>query len=417
MVFFTMNIFKKYITKVMKSFAILFLSFMFFSNISYSKNNDTGIRTIVIDPGHGGKDPGAIVGNAREKAIVLDIGLRLGAHIKRSLPDIKVVYTRDKDFFVPLYERAQIANKNNADLFISIHANYCGSPTVKGTETYVLGLHRTQDNLDVAKKENSVILLEDDYTSRYEGFDPNLSESYIMFELIQDNYIEQSVTFAGIIQDQFRVQAQRADRDVRQAGFLVLRETSMPSVLVEAGYLSNKSENSYLITERGREEIAYSLFKSLYFYKNKYESRLSKVSPADKTENAIIKPEQLPVPEVTKNTANEVKQPIVEKTVVEVPKEVPKDEPIRSQDQTTTFAIQIASSVVQIPLNSKTFKGIQEIKELPVKGTFKYLCFEFADLTETKKHLSEVRAKIPDAFVVAVRNGATMSVIDALKKN
>jgi N-acetylmuramoyl-L-alanine amidase len=406
-----------YKIKSMKSFSILFLSLIIIANFSYSKSNDTGIRTIVIDPGHGGKDPGAVVGNAREKAIVLDIGLRLGAHIKRSLPDIKIVYTRDRDFFVPLFERAQIANKNNADLFISIHANYCGSSTVKGTETYVLGLHRTQDNLDVAKKENSVILLEDDYTTRYEGFDPSLSESYIMFELIQDNYIEQSVTFAGIIQDQFRIQAQRADRDVRQAGFLVLRETSMPSVLVEAGYLSNKSENSYLLTESGREEIAYSLFKSVYFYKNKFESRLSKVSPLDKTENTDKKPEQIPVPEMANNDVNEIKQPIPEKAVVEVPKEAPKNEPFKSQEQTTTFAIQLASSVVQIPLNSKTFKGIQEIKELPVRGTYKYLCFEFADLTETKKHLSEVRAKIPDAFIVAVRNGATMSVIDALKKN
>ena len=188
---------------------ILLVLFIFNSFTSSSKNKSApkGISTVIIDAGHGGKDPGAVVGKAREKDIVLDIAIRLGKLIKQGLPDVKVIYTRNADFFVPLFERSVIANSNNANLFISIHANFCKTSSVKGTETYVLGLHRTQDNLDVAKKENSVILLEDDYTTRYEGFDPNLPESYIMFELIQDNYIEQSVLFAGIVQDLFREHA------------------------------------------------------------------------------------------------------------------------------------------------------------------------------------------------------------------
>ena len=201
-----------------------------------------GLETVVIDAGHGGKDPGTVVGNFHEKDIALAIALRLGDLIKEKSPGVRVIYTRNKDIFIPLFERSVIANKNNADLFISIHVNFCTSPSIKGTETYVLGLHRTEDNLNVAKKENSAILLEKDYTTRYEGFNPNLSESYIMFELIQDANIGQSVEFAGILQDSFREHAQRTNRDVRQAGFLVLRETAMPSVLIETGYLSNPSE-------------------------------------------------------------------------------------------------------------------------------------------------------------------------------
>lgn len=379
----------------------------------FAKNATTGIRTVIIDPGHGGKDPGAVVGKAREKAIVLDISLKLGNLIKKNLPDVKVVYTRDKDVFVPLYERAQIANKNNADLFISIHANYCGSPSVKGTETYVLGLHRTQDNLDVAKKENSVILLEDDYTTRYEGFDPNLSESYIMFELIQDSYIEQSVTFAGMIQDQFRVQAQRSDRDVRQAGFLVLRETAMPSVLVEAGYLSNKSENAYLLTENGREEIAIAIYQSLFNYKTKFESRLNHTAS-----NLSVSANENKGKEKSSKggTGNDSLSSPTEK----------KDQPTQKEDKSKdtnslkgdsyTYAIQIASSKVRIPLNSTSFRGIKEIKELSVKGTFKYLCYESEDITLAKSHLKEIQGKIPGAFVVAIKDGITQPANEVLKK-
>ena len=180
------------------SFLLIALFIFVFNSVIISKDK---IDVIIIDAGHGGKDPGAIVGNAREKDIVLDIALKLGHFIKERLPDVKVIYTRSTDVFIPLFERSVIANKNNADLFISIHANYCPTPSIKGTETYVLGLHRTEDNLNVAKKENSVILLEKDYTTRYEGFDPNLSESYIMFELIQNTHIDQSVAFAGILQE------------------------------------------------------------------------------------------------------------------------------------------------------------------------------------------------------------------------
>jgi N-acetylmuramoyl-L-alanine amidase len=379
----------------------------------------SGISTIIIDAGHGGKDPGAVVGKAVEKNIVLDIALRLGRLIKHELPDVKVIYTRNADFFVPLFQRSVIANTNNADLFISIHANYCKTPSVKGTETYVLGLHRTQDNLDVAKKENSVILLEEDYTKRYEGFDPNSPESYIMFELIQDNYIEQSVMFAGMVQDIFRQHAQRADRDVRQAGFLVLRETAMPSVLIETGYLSNKSEAAYLMTENGRETIASSIFRSLKNYKSRFESRLN---PAAGERN--IKTQQLAEKKVIKKNNPEISPDIKEIKPVEKAnkpqsstkadvKPIKKNSVEKTQDE-YTFAIQISASKIKLPLKSKIFKGIEDIKEIKVGEYFKYYCLESKSLAQTNKSFSLIRAKIPDAFITGMKNGQPIPVKEAL---
>lgn len=309
-----------------KYIMILLVVFTFNSLLLQGENKiPSGITTIIIDAGHGGKDPGAVVGSAIEKDIVLDIALRLGKIIKRNLPDVKVIYTRRGDYFVPLFQRSVIANNNNANLFISIHANYCSAPSVKGTETYVLGLHRTQDNLDVAKKENSVILLEEDYTTRYEGFDPNLSESYIIFDMIQSNHFDQSVMFASMVQDLFRQQARRADRDVRQAGFLVLRETAMPSVLIETGYLSNKSEAAYLMTENGRETIASSIFRSLKNYKSKIESRLNlatgerNVKPRKTEISKKIIPDKAPVGKEIKKNQKGIESP---KTITEEIKSV-----------------------------------------------------------------------------------------------
>jgi len=373
-----------------------------------------GLETVVIDAGHGGKDPGAVVGKAHEKDIVLEIALRLGNYIKDNLPDVKVIYTRSTDVFVPLFERSVIANKNNADLFISIHANYCASPTVQGTETYVLGLHRTEDNLNVAKKENSVILLEKDYTTRYEGFDPNLSESYIMFELIQNTHIDQSVAFAGILQDSFRHHAQRANRDVRQAGFLVLRETAMPGVLIETGYLSNQSEANYLMTHEGRETLALSIFNSFKSYKEKFESRLNissgnlKKEPKEQNDRD---PEERQVSEISKEThsrQNNPKEKKEQKEVIKEPKQV-----VREGDQ-ITFAIQLAANPKKILIHSNTFKGIQDISEKKVAGYYKYYCFETKSLAKAKQNLSAVRPKVPDAFIVAFKNGQPITMKEAL---
>ncbi len=252
------------------TFILLFIPF--FEANSFSKN-DSKLNIVVIDPGHGGRDPGANTSGVDEKDIVLSIALKVGNYIKNNFPDVKVIYTRSSDVFIPLNRRAEIANKNKADLFISIHANSLKSTAFSGTETFVLGHHRSQDNLDVAKKENSVILLEEDYTTTYERFDPNSSESYIMFEFLRNEYFDQSVDFAGLVQSQFREKAKRKDRGVKQAGFLVLRETAMPSVLVEVGYITNKSERDYMSSETGKTNLASSIYRAFRDYKIRFESK------------------------------------------------------------------------------------------------------------------------------------------------
>ena len=365
-----------------------------------------GLETVVIDAGHGGKDPGTMLGKVREKDIVLSIALRLGALIREKIPGVRVIFTRSTDHFVPLFERSVIANKSNADLFISIHANFCASPSIKGTETYVLGLHRTEDNLNVAKKENSVILLEKDYTARYEGFNPNLSESYIMFELMQDAHIDQSIEFAGILQDTFRKHAQRASRDVRQAGFLVLRESAMPSVLIETGYISNQAEASYLMSEGGRKTIALSIFDSFKAYKEKFESRLNQKitdSPANEAKNKSNTSQGLESAAEIKNRDSVSHSQIKERTNKHP--EVKVVTKGGSGDDQITYAIQISAYPKKLPHNSKLFRGIKNISEFTLEGYFKYYCLETSSFTEAKHNLAAIRVKIPDAFIIAFKNG------------
>lgn len=224
--------------------------------------------TLVIDAGHGGKDPGAQSKTGKEKNINLAVALAFGKLVEQNCKDVKVVYTRKTDVFVELDERANIANKAKADLFISIHTNSTAAKVgPQGTETYTLGMHRAADNLAVAKRENSVITLENDYEQKYEGFDPRSSESYIIFELMQDKNMESSVKLADLIQKQFRNSAKRIDKGVHQAGFLVLRATSMPSVLIELGYINNPSEAQYLTSTAGVNALAKSIYNAFVAYR------------------------------------------------------------------------------------------------------------------------------------------------------
>jgi len=224
--------------------------------------------TLVIDAGHGGKDPGAVGAISNEKDINLKVALALGKLVQENIQDVKVVYTRKSDVFVELDQRANIANQNKADLFISIHTNASGTnKTVKGTETYTLGMHRAASNLEVAKRENAAIMLEKNYEEKYEGFNPKSSESYIIFELMQDEYMKQSVNLADKIQKQFALTAKRNNRGVFQAGFLVLRATSMPSCLVEVGYISTPEEEKYLNSQEGINNISKSIFNAVKQYK------------------------------------------------------------------------------------------------------------------------------------------------------
>ncbi|MCA0364978.1 MAG: N-acetylmuramoyl-L-alanine amidase [Bacteroidetes bacterium] len=227
------------------------------------------LKTVVLDAGHGGKDPGA--GNGMEKKYALDITLELGKKIEANYPDVKVIYTRDSDVFVPLHERAAIANRNKADLFISIHCNANPhSKSLRGTETYVMGLHKTQENLDLAKAENNVILYEDNYKKSYKGFNPNSPLAHIMLANYQNAFMSQSLDFAAKVEKNMAKQG-HSSRGVKQAGFIVIWETTMPSVLVETGYLTNATDKALLGSDSGREKIATAIYKAFKEYKTDFE--------------------------------------------------------------------------------------------------------------------------------------------------
>ncbi len=230
------------------------------------------ISTIVIDAGHGGHDPGCHGGDVREKEVTLAIALSLGSKLKEQMPDVKIIYTRSSDKFVELWERAAIANKNNADLFISIHCNSTKNTNINGTETFAMGLHKANDNLDVAKRENDVVMLEDNYLERYEGFDPNSPESHIYFSLFQNAHMDQSLRLASRVENQISKGINRPSRGVKQAGFVVLWKTKMPSILIETGFLSNKKDREFLGSEKGVEEMSSAIALAVNEYKKSFEA-------------------------------------------------------------------------------------------------------------------------------------------------
>lgn len=328
------------------------------------------LSTVVIDAGHGGKDPGALGKSCREKDIVLDVALRLGKMINDSLPEVKTIYTRDKDVFVDLHKRADIANKSGADLFISIHANWVKNPEIKGAETFVLGLHRSKENLEVAQKENSVITLEEDYTNNYEGFDPSQPESYIIFELMQNRFLENSLLMASKTQDEF-VGLKRENRGVRQAGFLVLRQTSMPSVLVELGFLSNKEEELYMKSEEGKKAYVESIFRAFKNYKMQFDG-------ANKV--AVVKPEPT--------------KPQIDNKGIK-------------------FKIQIITSSKKIDDLPKTFGEVEYREE---DGKHKYMVYNTDTYDEISKLVSKVKKVYSDCFIVAYEDGKKVTTKYARKK-
>lgn len=361
------------------------------------------IRTVVIDAGHGGHDPGALGTTSKEKNINLSIALKLGNMIQRNLKDVKVYYTRDRDYFVELYRRAELANERKADLFISIHCNANRSHALHGAETYVMGLHKSQANLDIAKLENASILLESDYQSSYGGFDPNSDESYITFSLAQNSNLEQSTEFAAMIQDQMSDRVGMNDRGVRQAGFLVLWKTTMPSVLVEVGYLSNYTEEKFLQSSKGQDYIASAIYRAFVEFRG--------------SSAGVRSPEPIPAEVRTRSVETGVDQ----NTVLQQQNQTPTGGGKTSKSQPTTpsagglsYRVQIAVSTTDIGTSNARFRQFKKVKMYQHQGMYKYTIGDEKSLQAAEKLMREAKSKgIKDAFVVIFREDQRISQSEA----
>jgi len=327
------------------------------------------ITTVVIDAGHGGKDPGAMGKHSKEKDITLAIALKTGKYIEENFDDVKVIYTRKTDEFIELYKRAEIANKNSADFFISIHCNSNNSSRPYGSETFVMGLHKNDANLNVAMKENAAILMEDNKGEKYEGFDANSPESYIKFSLFQDIYLDQSTDMATRIQEQFKNRVGRKDRGVYQAGFLVLWRTAMPGVLIELGFLSNPTEEKFLLSKDGQVYLASAIYRAFKAYKKDYEKE-------NYSETNVA------------NTNNEQLE----------------------------YRVQFYASPNKLPANNSKFKGIADVTNYYHNGLYKYTSGHFSSLKEASNQQALLRKKgYSDAFVVYFNNGERISKSEAEK--
>ncbi len=395
----------------MKPHRLLVISFLLCLFV-LSPKLSTNIRAqnfkVVIDPGHGGHDPGAVGKISKEKDINLAVALKLGRLIQQKSPGVEVVYTRRKDVFVPLMKRAEVANKAKADLFISIHTNsIAGSKAVKGASTWTLGLAKSQANLDVAKRENSVILYEDDYKTRYAGFDPNSSESYIIFEFIQDKNMAQSVEFASMVQNQFKLTAKRVDKGVHQAGFLVLKETAMPSILIELGFISTQEEERYLNTQSGQQNMANGIYNAFIKYKNAHELRLAKNkgTPTAVVKEPVNKSKEQPKPQTPP------KQIPVEETPEVQTQKAPK-ETVANNDP--IFKIQFMTSSSPLKENDSRFKGLKNTEYYFENGIYKYTFGASSNYNEIRKLRQQVASKFKDAFIIAFKNGQKMNVNQAI---
>jgi len=370
--------------------------------------------TVVLDAGHGGHDPGAMSANSKEKDINLQIVLDLGAIIEQKFKDVKVIYTRKTDKYLTLQERADVVNDHHADLFICIHTNASLSSAAYGAETFTLGLAKTRANLDVAMRENSVILLEEDYRTKYKGFDPNSVDSYIMFEFMQDKYIDKSVEFSSIIQKQFVSYCQRTDRGVRQAGFWVLHRSACPSVLVEVGFISNPAEERYLTSDQGQKEMATAVFNAFVDYKRTHDKKsgrqMSSVSKIDQP---------------SKREEHNQKQSSHSE---EVGDHKPEIDTVAKKNQNVTplilpvnlahrpvFKVQLFVTSKNVKAKSKEFKGVDNIDYFVEDGMNKYTVGNETDYARIEKVRKEIVSKFPKAFIIAFQGDKKISAREALK--
>ena len=389
--------------------------------------------TLVIDPGHGGHDAGALGTISKEKNINLAVALRFGKYVEQNLPEVRVIYTRKTDVFIPLNERANIANRANADLFISVHTNALPAGKIaRGFETYTLGMHRAKDNLDVAMRENSVISMEKDYQQRYQGFDPRSSESYIIFEFIQGKNMERSVELARMIQRGVCDGANRPDKGVHQAGFLVLRETSMPGCLIELGFITTPDEERLLNNDSRVDDIARGIYEAFAKYKNKYDKSVSVPYRAKDSEDVNlpkIVPDQEPAPKTRVVTRG--KQPKREEATPEQPKrEVKKQEPkkdVKKQEpkkevkkaevaDAPVFKLQIFVGSRNLRKGDAHFKGETDYDSFQEGNLVKYTLGASTNYNEIYRLRKEKLDKFPEAFIIAFKNGQKYDVNQAIRE-
>lgn len=443
---------------------------------------------VVIDAGHGGKDPGAVGAISKEKNINLAVALKAGKYISENLKDVKVIYTRTDDTFPGLAERAEVANKHKADLFISIHSNAINDKRFTGAETYVLGQTMDDANLQVAMKENSVITFEKDYKTKYEGFDPNSAESYIIFSLMQNTYLKQSTEFATMVQNQFRDRVGRKDRGVRQAGFVVLWRTTMPSVLIELGFISNPDEEKYLNSAQGQDYLASAIYRAFRDYRQTIDNRsgiragttvrvaetreevpVSTGKPAtgidarqvnDTAGKPVAGGDGRPLNESTAKPGNPVDsrqagdsaaKPVatVRSTATTPPGQqttVPDQQTTASGQQTTAsgqqttapgqqttapakeitltpaaaaddilFMVQISAMPKNREMTQSQLKGLETVTRIEDGERTKYAAGKFQVYDDALKYRRILTLRFPDAFVIAVRNGKTMPLREAIE--
>ncbi|MEM1124639.1 MAG: N-acetylmuramoyl-L-alanine amidase, partial [Bacteroidota bacterium] len=396
--------------------------------------NGYQIKTIVLDAGHGGRDAGCSGKHSKEKYIALNIVLKLGRAIEQRYPNVDVIYTRKTDVFIPLYKRAAIANKNNADLFISIHCNALSHKAhlVHGSETYVMGLHTAEHNLDVARRENESILLEADYEKNYQGFDPNSDEGHIFLSMVQNAFLDKSIQFAEKVESKIKIKAQRRSRGVKQAGFVVLKETTMPSVLIETGYLTNANEEAFLKTDQGQSKIANAIFEAFSDYKLEVEEQTFEpvATPATlappavalvsytEERDAASSSKQGPkavksAPIRTAPAAAKVVNPSVlwatEKDLA--PKKIAKPAVEKS---TIVFKIQLAASPAEIETSNQKWSKIPFVEVRRERNLYKYLTGSHPNYQSAVKDRNDALDKgFNGAFIVAYKNGQRIPLKNA----
>lgn len=365
--------------------SLFLLSFLVGSTALYAgQKSEDGKWVVVIDAGHGGRDPGSVGRNSKEKDITLSVALKTGKYLEDNLKNVKVVYTRTTDKAVSLSERPRIAIRNNADLFISIHTNSATNRSASGTETFIMGLAKDAASFEVAKRENQVISFEEDFSTKYENFDAQSDESYIIFSLENNQFLKQSTNLAEKIQTQFRDRVGRRDRGVKQAGYWVLYNVGRPSVLTEIGFISNTAEEQFLMSEDGQTYIASAIYRACRDYINEIDN-------SSATGNQVVVGEQ---------KVSSVEQ----------------NEKEAKSETDYTFGVQIVSSTTKLNSTSSSFKGYKDVEEIYHNARYKYIVGNFESYDEAVEYKKNIAQDFQDAFVVAIQNETIISISEAVGK-